>query len=222
MAILTSLLLVIGCRFSDKAEQPCYNSADCSDGEKCFSGQCLEVDCFHSEDCLFGEYCAEDYECKTGCFVDGDCHSGDGCNVNSNQCESYGCRDSQLDCRIGEFCIDATCQVSEPSPCQTCSYEEWTEGMEPDQECVLYSFAEGSSCDWRQNTGCPEHLNCYPDDGLGLVEEGICVNAFAFLRCQTQTDCPRGFFCKEDIYQNGGGVNVCWADCRFYLEQGYF
>ena len=89
-----------------------------------------------------------------------------------------------------------------------------------EQECVIHSFASDSSCDWRANTGCPDGMSCFPADGNGESEDGICIYSYGFLRCDSALDCPRGFFCKEDIYQNGEGIDVCWGDCPFYLSQG--
>ena len=56
----------------------------------------------------------------------------------------------------------------------------------------------------------------------GEVETGTCVDTFAFMRCEDATDCPRGFFCAMDIYQNGTEVNICKGDCPAYEAAGVF
>lgn len=220
---ISLLMVLLGCGTAPQSPttDACINHADCGTDKKCFSGECLAVECFYSADCPRGFYCDDSYSCVAGCTSASDCLAGEACDIVSNECLSYGCRETQLDCALGEWCIDGECMVATPSPCTTCDYLDWKTGIGDEQECVLYSFLQDVNCDWRDNVGCPEHLNCFPSDGLGLVEDGICVNAYGFLRCDTSTDCPRGFFCKPDIYQNGEGINVCWADCRFFLEQGF-
>ena len=109
----------------------------------------------------------------------------------------------------------------EPSPCESCSYQDWVDGLEGGRECILYSYDLSLECDWNQDQGCPEDMRCYPADGQGLVEEGVCMYSYAMYHCENTGDCPRGFHCLEDVYLNDSGINVCWADCKLYREEGW-
>ena len=135
-------------------------------------------------------------------------------------CIADACEDTQLDCQLGELCLAGECQTSDPSACALCDYQDWSLGMAAPQECVLYEFDTSLSCDWQNDTGCPVDMHCYPDDGQGLSDTGFCVYSYAFLLCESSTDCPRGFYCREDIYRDDSQVNVCWGDCPFYRQQG--
>ena len=197
----------------------CDNSADCSEGSMCAGGVCIAAECFYSTDCPYSSYCSEDYRCLDGCQSNDDCIPGEACEQDT--CVLQGCRDSQLDCKIGERCLEQGCVVLEPSPCESCSYQDWVDGLEGGRECILYSYDLSLECDWNQDQGCPEDMRCYPADGQGLVEEGVCMYSYAMYHCENTGDCPRGFHCLEDVYLNDSGINVCWADCKLYREEGW-
>ena len=61
--------------------------------------------CLTSLDCSFQQYCNTTYSCIDGCESDTDCYSGEQCNKNTNTCESYGCRSTQLTVKSESFAI---------------------------------------------------------------------------------------------------------------------
>ena len=93
--------------------------------------------------------------------------------------------------------------------------------MGGERECVIVSYDRTIPCDWRLDSGCPDTMSCYPADGAGLVDEGVCIYSYAFFRCDVDTDCPRGFSCAQDIYANDSEIHVCWGDCNMYISQGW-
>ena len=58
--------------------------------------ECQEAECLTSLDCSFQQYCNTTYSCIDGCESDTDCYSGEQCNKDTNTCESYGCRSTQI------------------------------------------------------------------------------------------------------------------------------
>ena len=117
-----------------------------------------DVDCATSLDCDLEQYCTSNYECVAGCNEDEDCFAGDSCNVDSKECESYGCRDTTLDCAIGEFCnpMTAECFQIHRGHCQSyCSWNDLVYGA-TGYECVNFDMGSGScSTDINGNqSGC--------------------------------------------------------------------
>ena len=219
MAIFSSLALLISCIYPQKETvSGCQNSTECREYSSCISGVCIEVDCVSTYDCPLEEVC-EEYSCIQGCYDDRDCLSGRRCD--SGSCVDYSCRDTQLDCLIGEVCREEVCTPVDPSPCAKCTYLDWIEGMAPLQECVIHSFDTSLTCNWHDDTGCPDDMSCYPADGQGNVDEGVCIRSYGFHRCVNNEDCPRGFYCAQDIYANDSDVHVCWGDCVFFRQQGW-
>ena len=100
----------------------CNNSSECSDGLLCYENHCLEAQCFSSSDCLLEEFCNEAYQCISGCVQDSDCLAGDICEENT--CVEYGCRDTELDCSIAEYCDETTgeCYQDSFDHCDVCDY----------------------------------------------------------------------------------------------------
>lgn len=214
-------LLLLSCTFfaSNPPNQQCENHAQCPSGRSCLNNRCRQVDCLSSFDCPLREVCNPDSLCVSGCNQDSDCFPGETCS--QAQCVPYECRTSQLDCQIGERCIDQKCIEVEPSPCDPCTYTDWEQGIGDQRECVIVSYNRTIPCDWRLDEGCPDTMSCYPADGVGLVDEGVCIYSYAFFRCDVDTDCPRGFSCAQDIYANDSDIHVCWGDCNVYISQGW-
>lgn len=217
------LVFFLACTLSSSTSESkpdvCHNSAECAVGFSCQDQICAPIDCLRSQDCAINEYCGENHVCVEGCRYEDDCYAGEHCL--DGQCQSYGCRDAHLDCLLGERCIEQECLFVEPSPCTSCSYADWRDGMGSEQECVIVSYNQTIECDWSTDEGCPDGMSCYPADGLGEVEEGVCIHSYAFFRCTVDVDCPRGFHCAQDIYANDTDVHVCWGDCNYYLSQGW-
>lgn len=191
-AIVLIAMMAIGCGTSSGPE--CIDNGDCSDGQACLLEVCEDVECLASEDCNIREYCnTETYVCRAGCEDDGDCIAGESCDTASNTCEEYGCRDTQLDCAIGEICREVTgeCEFAHAGHCDRC---------EPDP------FA------WEMNGTCANrNAVCGTYDG---------VESFCFQPCvQGQADaCPRGYECVE---QASFGGTFCSAFCPTLYENGW-
>ena len=124
-------LVLVGCTTS--SDNPasgltCTNSSDCLSEELCVEKTCQAVECATSLDCELEEYCSTSkYECKDGCKDDDDCFAGDSCNKETKECESYGCRTSELDCGIGEFCNELTAECYRDSRGHCESFCTWDE-----------------------------------------------------------------------------------------------
>ena len=215
------LLILLACHLYSSAPKDllCENHAECADGSSCISNRCREVGCLSSFDCGLEQYCDEQYQCISGCRDNTDCAAGDNCFEGA--CAAYECRSAELDCMLGEQCIEKECVMVEPSPCTSCTYEDWEQGMGDGRECVIVSYDRTIPCDWSMDDGCPSTMSCYPADGVGLVEEGVCIHSYAFFRCTLDEDCPRGFSCAQDIYANDSDIHVCWGDCNLYRSQGW-
>ena len=218
---MLTLFLLSSCHFSSAKESPqqCENHAQCELGFSCLNNRCRQVDCISSLDCKLKEFCTSDFECVSGCSQESDCFAGEVCI--EGECEQYECRTSELDCLIGERCIDQKCMQVEPSPCEPCTYADWEQGIGGQRECVIVSYNRTIPCEWRTDEGCPDTMSCYPADGIGMVDEGVCIYSYAFFRCDVDTDCPRGFSCAQDIYANDSEIHVCWGDCNVYISQGW-
>ena len=212
----------------------CINSSDCMDGELCVEKSCQVVDCATSTDCALEEYCNTDYECISGCETNNDCFAGDNCNTDSNECESYGCRDTVLDCQVGEFCnpMTAECYQDSRGHCRIfCTFNDLVNGASGG-ECVNFDSGSGSCMvDYNGNqSGCGGGAVCYPNDPSdpnwiwGSIP-GTCIEFYKLLYCDansSQEQCPNGFACSPLYYTDGSQTNpVCIGDCQFYKDNGY-
>ena len=239
--LLLPILLMLGC-----LEQPteadkvasglsCVNSADCPDGELCLEKSCQSVGCVSSEDCSLEQYCSEGFECETGCTVNEDCYAGDECNVEEKVCESYGCRSTELDCEVGEFCNPTTTECYQDTRGHCMTYCDWNDLMfgTNDGLCVNYDSGSGS-CQVNssgQESGCSGGAICYPDDPtslewtFGQMVPGSCITFYQTFSCDntsSQEQCPNGFACQSLQYSDGSLTEpVCIGDCNYYLENGY-
>ena len=209
-------LLLLSC-IQESSEPECLNSTQC-DG-LCIDGECISVECLGNLDCPFQEQCVVG-TCQEGCSQAGDCLAGQECVEGVCQQDS-SCRTAQLDCKYGEDCIEGSCVPSSFPNCQPCTFEDWQNTPNGEQECIIYTYSLEQSCSWPAGE-CAGDYSCYPTDQVGDVQEGFCIASYFFQPCQQDADCPRPMFCKEDIYQDGSNLNVCWADCPFWREQGVF
>jgi hypothetical protein len=129
--------------------------------------------------------------------------AGESCDMNTNTCEEYGCRDTQLDCPIGEYCDTGSgdCYDDPYGSCDSCSYDQ-----NLDDILALY-FGETL-----QNRHC--------------VQWDLGATTFYWLALcninEGENACPRGFVCVEDIYDDPDTlVDACIGDCDYYRQKGY-
>lgn len=190
--------LTLGSCGGAPAPGQCNDDGDCDDLNACIEGVCQPVDCLRSTDCRIREYCDErTYVCRAGCSDDTDCIAGESCDVSSNTCEPYACRDTQLDCAIGEFCSAVTgeCTRDPADHCGRC---------EPD----FFGFDPRGTCRDPQ-------AFCLTFD----QEDFFCL-----MQCELPTDCPRGFDCVDsgqDFNNNGRTDSVCIAYCPTLRDNGW-
>jgi hypothetical protein len=231
------LFFFVACTVNEKQETNisingqnyCNNSAECAEGQLCVDNHCLDSECFSSSDCQLEEYCSEFFQCVPGCSLDSDCLAGDACIENT--CTSQGCRTTDLDCEVGEYCDSDTQSCYEDSfdHCGSCDYSQWTNGVSGG-ECVVYSYDEFSYCNWdgwtQTGTGCRSAETCLP---MYLIDPlasngGFCASIYKFKVCTPGAEdaCPRGFNCVEDIYGDGTNMNVCISDCDYLIANGYY
>ena len=205
----------------------CNNSSECAEGLLCYENHCLESQCFSSSDCLLEEFCNEAYQCISGCVQDSDCIAGDTCE--DNTCVSYGCRDTELDCSVAEYCDESTGECYEDSfgHCDSCDFNSWQNGI-PGGECVVLGYDENKYCAWddfsQTGPGCDSNEVCLPSYLLDpFASGGFCATIYQLKLCSpgVEDTCPRGFECREDIYGNQTNVNDCVGDCDYYKENGY-
>lgn len=197
------LSLLTGCSGSGGRIE-CSDNAGCQN-QACVDNQCVDVDCLNSNDCNLYEYCSDvEYTCVSGCSADTDCMAGESCDVETNTCIEYGCRDTQLDCPIGDYCNrnSGDCYDDPEGTCDFCtedqSYADQLEllfgGSLQDRHCVQWDAA-GTTFYWLSL--------CNPNQGSEA--------------------CPRGFACYENIYDPSSGLEVaaCIGDCDYYRQEGY-
>ena len=208
----------------------CAQSVDCGNGLLCVNNQCMEPECASSSDCQIEEYCSDLFQCVSGCTLNSDCFAGDLCI--EQQCTPRGCRDAELDCKVGEYCDDnsRTCYEDSFDHCGQCSFSQWENGIDGG-ECVAYRFDEFSSCNWdeanQRGTGCLSLESCFPRYLFDPYESegGVCASVFKFKTCNPNDEqpCPRGFSCYEDVYNDPyqqPPINVCISDCEFLIRNG--
>ena len=207
----------------------CNNTTDCAEGTLCQDNRCIEIECQSSLDCEVEEYCSADYQCENGCENDDDCYAGDSCNGEEKECESYGCRSTDLDCAVGEFCDTSSqeCYTDSFSHCSPCSANEvYVSGIDGGL-CIPFTSTEtyceqyisvdvfsGTIAAVGNSTGCSSGQICLIDgsasvgfdwDSLMDIYAGVCSTAHSIKTCNAdlnEEQCPRGFDCIEDIYGN--------------------
>jgi len=127
--------------------------------------------------------------------------AGESCDLSSNTCEAYGCRDTHLDCEIGEICNanSGDCYDDPGGTCDSCTADENYD----DQITLLFGGAlSGQHCvQWDTNVYY----------WLALCNPNAAVDS-----------CARGFTCVEEIYGDPSfSVDACIGDCTFYIDNGY-
>lgn len=251
--ILLALVAVFGlqaCGTGSKATE-CISNADCEGVAVCTEeGTCDEVECLSSNDCDIFQYCDDDNECQDGCDEDADCLAGFSCDLETNECEEYGCRSTQLDCEYGQYCdqVTGTCYDDDRGLCQTCDifsgggcpggdcYVSSTSGYcdidfggadcGVDQDCAIFDVDESATC-WSDGD-CPANSQCdFMDlngDGFGdgyYCHTDYCFTSACFFTCDPSEG---GEACPRGfqcVDFGDGSPPVCLGDCDFMTSGGY-
>ena len=233
-----ALILGLACLQTPQEQGPCGSSADCADGEACNQGECVDAACLSSADCDIDQFCNPSYECEEGCIEDSDCIAGESCNADTRECQVDGCRDTNLDCELGQYCDQTTgeCYDSDERHCTTCTEDNVYISPPNNGICTLGESGASCTIDIMFNTnGCSNAEVCFPDDFDAFVEayesfdfrpqDGTCYTSYKYLYCDpTQEDpCPRGFSCGSLAYSDGSFSDpVCAADCDYMIDNGYY
>jgi len=217
--MLSLLFMLLACGGPSAGVTPCVDNGQCSEGQACVQDTCVAVECTSSSSCDLGQYCNEtSWTCVGGCGDDSDCAAGETCNTESKECEEYGCRTTQLDCEIGEFCETdessqdfGECYEDTRDHCQTCDSGD-RNACSNNSDCWI--FEVGDTC--RGDSDCPSGQSCDLMSDFSFR----CHVDRCLVECNTnQPDsCPRGFAC-QDI--TGLGDERCVADCTYLDEEGY-
>jgi hypothetical protein len=165
-------LLLVSCT-GTMVPVECVDHGDCHQLQACVQGSCTEVDCLSSSQCGLHETCdVTTYSCAVGCGDDADCLAGEACNLQTQQCESYGCRATDLDCEIGEFCNLASgeCYTDTSPHCEPC--DSWSSPCPSGSECYTFDAATGeqycvSDCNPDDSDACPRGFECIDATGWG-------------------------------------------------------
>ncbi len=191
----------------------CANNADCGDAELCLSEVCTPVDCSTSADCSLEQYCDGQFLCADGCAADSDCLAGNTCDVETNTCEPYGCRSTELDCQYGETCDPTTgaCVASTEPLCTSCDVGAGNSACGQQGTCLIADV--GDTCN--RDSDCEAGQYC---DRLSTGSSSYCHTDYCSQACNPLEDdpCPRGFTCTDV----GNGQNVCFGDCSYMLDNG--
>ena len=238
------LLGFLACSSNQKTAEPlesgaCANTKDCAEGMLCQEERCIEIECQSSLDCDIEQYCSTDYQCEKGCEMDDDCYAGDSCNLEEMECESYGCRSTELDCSVGEFCDLDTGECYDDSfpTCDTCNATEVYVSGVNGGECITFGatetyceqqvsvdFISGTVAAVGTTTGCAADEVCFLDGSAPVgfdwdtfmdIYSGVCATAFAIKTCNASSDeeqCPRGFTCIPDIYNSSQNPDAPYLD----------
>ena len=215
--VVLTLLFLTACGGGTKTVE-CVDNGQCSDGQACKEGVCVTAECIASTECGLGEYCSPaEFTCKTGCLDDTDCFAGEECNLENRSCVSYGCRSTELDCAVGEFCdLDPNsnsfgeCYKDQRNHCKSCDIDRnnCPNGM----ECFISDL--GDSC-WT-DSDCPADWTCDMMSDFNFY----CHRDRCLTTCNPnqESSCPSGFQCVDLT-----GLNEfhCLADCEYLKENGH-
>jgi hypothetical protein len=176
----------------------CVDNGDCGEREACILEACEPVQCLTSSDCRIREYCDDrTYVCRAGCSADADCIAGEACDTATNTCEAYGCRDTQLDCGLGQYCSAVTgqCTRDPKGHCDRCTPDFW---------------------------GTNVRGTCRDREAFCLTFDG--ADFYCLMECSQATDCPRGYECVntgQDFNGNGRSDSICFGYCPLFYDKGW-
>lgn len=247
MAALPLFVLGLGGCTPIPEAKSCASAGECDPGQDCIDAVCTDVECRTAADCGIQEYCTSGGACAPGCDSDGDCFAGQTCDLEQHTCESYGCRDTQLDCNYNEFCDQTTgqCVASGMDNCGSCNPESASCGgggaclaSEEQGACNSfdYSCPSGQGCFIAETD---ERRTC--EDWLGLPDDSVCpsgwscgqtsatdLNLYCFRPACFTGECYAGCDSSSDdpcprgfSCVDAGTTDVCFADCAFLRDGGY-
>ena len=157
-----ALVSVAGC-----VAKECETSANCEDGTVCTeSGFCVEVSCISSVECPIESWCNSDTgTCQQGCLNDRDCLPTNVCNEDDRQCAAPGCRTTQLDCQVGQFCnsLSGQCYEAGGYYCQQCESKfDCNGGVDGPNWCLRMGGSTQTYCgvDCSAGQQCPRAYSC--------------------------------------------------------------
>ncbi len=174
-------------------------------------GPPADAECVDNAGCDIGQVCDEAWTCQNvGCLASDDCSFDSVCDVTTFECVTGCARDA--DCLASEACDLAT------STCvaRGCS--------DTHRDCAVGEICQAGACitapgDWcTECTGrplaCGASQHCVAFDGSS--------GSFCFNGCRNDGDCPSGFECLQIDLQPGGPTKMCYANCGFLSEGGFF
>jgi hypothetical protein len=211
MALFFALLLACG-----GGGQQCLYTSDCGDGFVCDeTGTCSVAECANNTQCGIGTYCNGDNVCTSGCSEDLDCEAGTTCNVEAHQCEAYGCRTTELDCALGQYCDTSTgeCLDDERGHCNVCDVDGGNNQCDAGT-CVI----------WDVFDTCNNDNQCGTDETCDLFLEGrLCHKDRCLLTCDpgAELNCPRGLTCTVGVLADAPNTAYCLGDCDYLKEFGF-
>ncbi len=192
LCLLISLSLS-GCAPRERGNEgeTCRDPSDCTvaAGElaACVQNECKAVDCLGNADCDLGSWCdveGGDYACVPGCQTDVDCRAGESCSEEGT-CLAYGCRNTNLDCEIGEVCDPDTreCERADGLHCQFCTGAG-------DWEFADQGTLDPCDDEWTGHGACGgEGAQC-----RGFEQGGA---EYCMVPCGADDACPRGYTCID-------------------------
>lgn len=188
---LLLLLCLTGC-----VEKDCETSDNCPDGTVCSeSGFCSQVSCNSSVECPIESWCNSDVgQCESGCLNDRDCLPTHTCDAEARTCTEPGCRSTQLDCNVGEFCntLSGQCFSTGGAPyCRSCETKfDCNSGTDGPNWCLRMGGSSQTYCgvDCSAGQECPRGYSCGRVRTVGDVTVAY------------QCVAP----CWEDAYQSSG------------------
>lgn len=208
---------LVACGGQQAAE--CTYDSQCGELAICQGepGVCVSVDCLESADCATGSYCSSAYRCDPGCGTDRDCDAGKLCNVNTHVCESTGCRSTELDCALGQYCdpSDGKCKQDDRGHCQDLCDAATEVSCSGQRACAVMST--GASCG--NDNHCEDGWNC--DTFAGGAS--VCHLDYCAIQCDPDAEqtCPRGMSCFQGVRYDKPNLAYCVGDCAYLTDNGF-
>ena len=169
-------------------DQSCETDEDCSEGESCILGYCVDQGQINGDECVQDQDCERDNavcflgRCwggndPTPCTSDEDCRPDQICRDGECGGGFYEICKSDNDCGEDMVCLGGRCLPPDTRTCET--NEECYEG-----ELCLAGYCVG---------GIPQENRCEDDYDCSPGQE--CILGFCTTRCQSDADCTGGDSC---------------------------